>query len=63
MNKLKLIHDKENFKLEINDTLINFIKSYKIEADVDGGIDLTLKMSIDIEKSSIDINNIDINLK
>lgn len=63
MDKLKLIHNKENFKLEINDTPINFIKSYKIEADADGDIDLTLKMSIDIEKSSIDIDNIDINLR
>lgn len=57
MNKLKLIHSKDKFLLEINDTPIHFIESYKIDAGVGEVTQLTLKMSIDINVSSIDIEN------
>ena len=65
MNKLKLIHTEDKFLLELNDTPMHFILGYKIEADVEKSevVDLTLKMSIDMEKSSIDIDNNKTNLK
>ena len=55
MNKLKLIHSKDKFLLEINDTPIHFVNSYKIETGVEKITELTLKIAIDMEKSFIDI--------
>lgn len=63
MDKLKLIHNKDKFLLEINDTPVNFVTGYKIESRVDGIMQLTLEMSIDMDKSSIDIENEETNLK
>ena len=63
MNKIKLIHNKEEFLLEINGVKIGFVKSYEIKSDIDKGTYLTVKMSIDIEQSSIDIDNIEVNLR
>lgn len=57
MDKIKLIHNKDKFLLEINDVPIHFVDFYKIEAGVKEVAQLTLKMSIDIDKSSIDIEN------
>lgn len=64
MDKLKLIHTKDKFVLELNDTPIHFVTGYKLEADVEkeGILDLTVKMSIDMEESSIDIDNKETNL-
>lgn len=63
MDKLKLIHNKDNFILEINNTPIKYVTGYKIECKEKELIELTLKMSIDISNSSIDIDNKDIELK
>lgn len=63
LDKLKLIHNKNEFLIEINDTPINFVTAYKIESVAQEKTELTLKISIDIEQSSIDIDNKDIVLK
>lgn len=63
MNKLKLIHNKDKFVLEINDNPIKYISYYKIETKSYDDIELTIKTSIDMKKSSIDIEKSDINLR
>ena len=55
MNKVKLIHNKDKFLLEINNTPIE-VSSYKVENYGKEGTELTFKMPIDLEgSSSIDI--------
>lgn len=63
MNKLKLAHNKENFELEINDSSIKYISCYKIETKNYDDTELTIKTSIDMKKSSIDIEKSDSNLR
>lgn len=57
MDKIKLIHNKDKFLLEINNTPIYCVSGYKIEENEGNIAEFTLKMPIDIEKSSIDIEN------
>lgn len=63
MDKLKLIHSKDQFLLEINDTPLQSVSAYNIEATAGGTTELTFKMSIDIDVSSIDIENKDVKLR
>lgn len=57
MDKLKLIHNRDKFVLELNDTPINFVSAYEIKSSADRGSELKLSISIDMDKSSIDIDN------
>ena len=51
--------------MEINNTPIKSVQQYEIKADVENKpiLELTLKMLIDIGKSSININDIETNLR
>lgn len=63
MDKVKLIHNKDKFLIEINNTQLHNVCGYKLEENIteDKGIvaELTLKLHviIDEEVTSIDIEN------
>ena len=63
MDRIKLIHSKDHFLLEINDTPLQSVSAYTVESTAGGATELTLKTSIDMDVSSIDIENKDVKLR
>ncbi len=59
MNKIKLIHNVDEFLLEINEKKIEMVEEYNIisKAKDKGICELNIKIPIDINNSSIDIKN------
>lgn len=59
MNEIILMHSKDKFNLSINNTEIKNVIEYKLSSKAeDKGInELIIKIPIDMNKSSIDINS------